>query len=255
MANISDATGIIDIEGPWSEDQIKSLTYVLFFQNSLSDYGFHFIDIDNLYQELLNNKSIPFNGTGRWSFTSNLDYFNDWTDLSEDKFEMINKTLANEYQLNYQSYYLHRLNLIKTLANKNIKLLFTFGDYEPGCNVAYHMKGAMLSEISYDTVDKQYDYKFLFKEINVTNYECNLRFFTEVIMQDDESTLWNVCHNIIKRHYPSVLDKYKIESIDMLIDFVKQHDEWYNLMDSEYEELEYVPEEIQNFLSNMVKGG
>ena len=255
MANISDATGIINIEGQWTEDQIKSLSYVLYFQNAFGDYGFQFINFDEVYQALIKERSLLFTGTGRWSFTSNLQFFNDWTDLSKDSFEFISKNLRPEEQISYDQYYKHRMDTIKALTSKDRSLDIVFADYEPGVDMAYQATGSIVSSISYDTTTKEVDSRFEYLEASVQEYNCNLKFYTDYILQGDLERLWNVCHSIITKHYRDFLHTYKESAIDKLIEFVMKHPEWYNLVDSDYEELEYVPEEIQNFLSNMVKGG
>jgi hypothetical protein len=255
MANISDATGIINIEGQWTEDQIKSLSYVLFFQNAFGDYGFQFMNFDDVYQSLIKERSLPFTGTGRWSFTSNLQYFNEWTDLSKDSFKFINKNLQSEEQITYDQYYKHRMNTMKALTSKDRSLDIVFADYEPGADMAYQATGSIVSSISYDTTTKEVNSKFEYLEASVQQYDCNLKFYTEYILQGDLERLWNVCHFIITNHYPDFLNAYKESSIDKLIEFVMKDPQWYDLNDYIYDELEQVPEEIQNFLSNMVKGG
>jgi len=255
MANISDASGVIDIKGAWTEDQIKSLSYVLFFQNNFGDYGFQFINFDAVYQSLIKERSVPFSGTGRWSFTTNLSSFTEWTDLTKDSFELVDKTIPLQQQISYAQYCKHRINTMTALTSKDRSLDIVFADYEPGVSMAYQATGSIVGVISYDSITKETDARFEYIEKSVKEYECNLKFLTEFVLGNDLDKLWNVCYSIISRHYGDLIKIHKENSIDILIEFVMKDPEWYNLRDSEYEEVQSVPEEIQNFLSNMVKGG
>lgn len=117
MANISDASGTVNITAPTIRDAVAIIEI---FNKSL-EAGDYYTIISKDYEFLGNDDngnceiSCSFCGCGRWAFACNIEYSARWvnTELKRKK---------KEEDVQY-------------LESKNWKMIYDFTDYEPGCGV------------------------------------------------------------------------------------------------------------------------
>ena len=109
MANISDAKGIIKLEGDWREGEIALLAkYLEGFAIGGGDYGIDFYEgFDSVNEILLANKEYPFYGTGRWSMAATIG----------SRFE--NQKVNSD-------------ELVKAMKDKDLHFKFSYMDLETG---------------------------------------------------------------------------------------------------------------------------
>lgn len=109
MANISNAKGIIKLEGDWREGEIALLTkYLEGFDREGGDYGIEFYEgFDPVKEILLANKEYSFYGSGRWSMAATIG----------SRFEDQKKSSAA---------------LVDAMRDKDLYLKFSYMDLETG---------------------------------------------------------------------------------------------------------------------------
>lgn len=175
MANLSDATGIINVTSE------KNIDYELFWLalDATQQGGYYNFQIE---KSTLDTDTVPFYGTGRWTFSNNLKSFADWASNSKIYTEAKNKQ--------YKDY----------LESIPFELHFQFSDLETGCEVACrceytirHMAKTPLAEcLTIETSYEGYDFNCydLVKGAFCESYEEALRLLNSDDW-DDEDTIDN----------------------------------------------------------------
>jgi hypothetical protein len=247
MANVSSATGTLYIEGPWKKKDCINLAYLLAFQDATDHYGFYLEPINYVIDNLIVNKSIGFSGSGRWSFTNNLEQFHNWT--KDGYSEHLNNLLPIEFRTSEEAYKTMRSELLISMLLNKLKIVLDFKDYEGGVSMAYHAVGTITTTHTYYTVDHTHETFFEYIEEEFYEYEPNLKFYCEEIVENEDELL-DILYKIID-HYP---EKNNKANRDSLYNFVTSKDNWCGLIPySYYEEVDAIPKEIQNFLTNLGK--
>lgn len=119
MANISEATGCVDVTV--KTNQKKEFTEFFNCLREFAGNGDYFAYIDEIAENDIEKEddelfcSSGFYGAGRWTFHNNLELFGNWAD----------------------SYKRTHKETVQTLEKYTFKLEFEFADYEPGCGVLY----------------------------------------------------------------------------------------------------------------------
>lgn len=147
MANISSASGKITLKGDWTQEAIEAFEPVLEVWGFYGEYGIQ--SCDGFDEEHL---TADFYGCGRWSFSSTLDSFEDWTrqwfkdNPKRPNGEPICATTEEQYE-----------NFLKIMCENHLVIEMDFEDMEEGCGVHIHEIGQFTSEdgscISYETME------------------------------------------------------------------------------------------------------
>ena len=228
MANISEARGSFMLDGEWTREQIKNILYVLYSQDTSYDYSMR-IDNDTLTRHidtLIKGQLLNFSGTGRWSFTSNLESFHDWTDLSEEHYKY---TYLYDLGVSYDEYVQRRKSIMLDMVKHKLSLNLFYADIETGCDMAYTIDVVIAAEYYYDTVEKSSLVQFVTKTGQEEAYDCNMKFLCDHIYQDTEP-LDNFIYELV--NFKGI--KFRNESTkDMILDTVirqiTKHDDWMNI--------------------------
>jgi hypothetical protein len=221
MANISDARGTIVLDGDWTKEQIKDILYVLYSQDTGYDYTLRIEPakiqdhIDNLY----NGTGLSFNGSGRWSFTNNLESFNSWTDLLENHYK---STLLYTMGVDYNEYIHIRKRVMQAMVRHKLGVSFYYADIETGVDMAYKIDVIIGAQYSYNTVDKTDSIDFVTHVGTEESYECNMRFMCEEILNEDDA-LYEFLYALTKKKGIKNVDINKVARI------IKKDEEWMNI--------------------------
>jgi hypothetical protein len=221
MANISDARGTIVLDGDWTKEQIKDILYVLYSQDTHYDYTLRIEPakiqdhIDNLY----NGTGLSFNGSGRWSFTNNLESFNGWTDLLENHYK---STLLHTMGVDYNDYIHIRKRVMQAMVRHKLSVSFYYADIETGMDMAYKIDVSIRAQYSYNTVDKTDSIDFVTHVGTEEGYECNMRFMCEEILNEDDA-LYEFLDALIKKKGIKNVDIIKLGRI------IKKDEEWMHI--------------------------
>lgn len=220
MANISEARGTIELDGDWQPLELKYLTYVFISVSSFHS-GDYFFDIEgddfeDMYRAV-KELSIGFYGSGRWSFTANLEYMNNWSKLeySHNFNDICNNKFFNESNKITQEQYVEiRKELFKIMYEKGLKILWHFYDYEGGVPFLYEGEG-------YHYVNK--DNELVYITTTEEYFEPNLKSYCKIFMEGDNEPLYNVLADF--KSYFKLTDN----QTDLLEKFITDHETWYNL--------------------------
>ncbi len=132
MANISDGYGTATFAAPTSDD--VTWLYSLFDSTKRWAYSTLFEELCIPYSNGEGYEAYcSFSGEGRWAYDSNI----------QDMFEGIC------YWLNERK----RTEDLDRLKALRFRVTFDFDDYEPGCDVLYHVVGAISHNEGSDTAD------------------------------------------------------------------------------------------------------
>ncbi len=135
MANISSASGVIILEGNWTEEALEAFEPVLDMWGFYGEYGIQYcdgFDIEHLQAD--------FYGCGRWSFTGTLDSFDDWTrdwlkeKPTDRKGELIHKLTEEQYA-----------DFLKIMHDNDLSIKIDFEDKEEGFGFHEHEVGVFTS--------------------------------------------------------------------------------------------------------------
>lgn len=128
MANISSASGTIEILG--SEEVVKTILN-LFEKTDTWDYNTS-VDMASLENPSTDTYTANFWGSGRWVYQENIERMFRWL---KDEIGALERVL---------------------LENSDFGIIFSFTDYEPGCEAFYratdalrHKRGIKLEETEY----------------------------------------------------------------------------------------------------------
>jgi hypothetical protein len=228
MANISEARGYIALDGPWNKEQIVNILYVLYSQDSSLDYSMYIAsskiteDIDELSQ----GHGISFSASGRWAFTTNLQAFHDWTDLSEDSYKY---TRTYDMGVPYEEYTQRRKQVMLDMIRNKLSINFNFADIEPGLNVAYKANAEIAAEYYYDTTTGTSETQFVTRLGNEEPYDCNLKFLCEEI-RDDTEPLYEFIYQLAG--YKNIKfkdDEERHTILDQVARDIQKDDDWFNI--------------------------
>jgi hypothetical protein len=218
MANISDARGTIVLEGEWTKEQIKDILYVLYSQDTDYDYtlGIQPANIKEHIDALYNDTGLNFYGAGRWSFTNNLEMFNEWTNLSEEHYK---STLLHRINVDYDDYMNARKRAMQAMVRNKLGVSFYYADIETGVDMAYKIDVTIGAQYYYNTVDKTDSIDFVTHVGTEEVYECNMRFMCEEVMLQDDR-LYDYVQEYMNVH------KIKDLDLNLIIYNIKKHPEW-----------------------------
>lgn len=128
MANISSASGTIEILG---SEEVAKIILNLFTITDNWDYNTS-VDMTSLKNPSTDTYTVNFWGSGRWVYQENIARMFRWL---KDEIGALERVL---------------------LENSNFGIIFSFIDYEPGCEAFYratdalrHKKGVQLEETEY----------------------------------------------------------------------------------------------------------
>ena len=179
MANISEAKGTFKLIGDWNLRQITTLAYMLCsLENASTDYTTNTnLPFDQLVTDLQADEDIEFYGFGRWSFTSNLESFVDWSLSSEDEWnnQVLPKITTGPDKITYREYTQRVIELVSDMAKNKLKVSWKFSDIEPGVGLLAEVEGYMVSTYEYSTADHTSNYIFKFLVSNIKEHNCNLK--------------------------------------------------------------------------------
>lgn len=250
MANISEAKGYIALDGPWTKEQIVNILYVLYSQDCSHDYTMNIVsqpmieDIDQLSQ----GHSLSFNGSGRWAFTANLEYFHNWTDLSEDSYKY---TRTYDMGVPYEEYTQRRKQVMLNMVRNKLSINFDFADIEPGLDVACKTNAEISAEYYYDTTTRASETQFVTLVGNVESYDCNLKFLCEEI-RDDTEALYEFIYQLAG--YKNIKfkdDEQRHTILDQVAIDIQNDDDWFNI--SAYPDPEYEDTKITDLINTILK--
>jgi hypothetical protein len=228
MANLSEASGFISLDGPWTRDQIENILYVIYSQDGGGDYDTSLVyqkmkdDIDTLQQ----GHGIKFFGTGRWSYTSNLESFNSWTDISEPYYK---STRAYNEGLSYEAFYEKRKQIMLDMVRNKLSITFDFSDMDTAVDMAYKATAEISAEYYYDTTTTTSEAQFVTRVGNEESYDCNMKFLCEEIRDDDEQLYGFLYEYATYKKIPFKDTDHKNEVLNKVGHIISNQDDWYNL--------------------------
>lgn len=262
MANISEATGYFQLIGDWTREQATNFAYMLYtVEHAATDYTTNtHLSFDKLVDELsftrqqgqhITRTKIPFEGFGRWAFSSNLENFQHWTDINKERWKSeILPSITPSFKITFEEYDQRRLQMIRDFAKHKLKVFWQYVDMEPGVNYLGKIEGYMSCSFEYSTVDHTNEYilKFIIK--NSEDYECTLRNQC-ILIENDTQRLFQIAEGLRKVYK---LDK-DISIITKIFNTIYEHPTWYDLPAyANIETLEDVPDALHKAIFKMVKG-
>lgn len=242
MANISDAYGTLILHGPWKSKHIKVLLYALFSLDIGSDYTtiISHEDFENVYRTLKKETEISFIGSGRWAYTANLNYFNEWSKSDPKTWESISKRFNKKYMITHEKY-LEKLEwLKKQMFHKNLYLNWDYMDMEIGVSFISKCLGV------HRPTRTERHYYLSYDEDVVESYDCNLKNACEYFFKDDEYLIEAVEVMLALYDRPDLKDA--------IINFIKDHDTWYDLSAYPYfDKKTDIPSGIRSKIIKLIK--
>lgn len=247
MANESSAYGSMELIGKWSKKEITILTRLI---HSLS-YGCYTTELaSNDYKEalkdLLETKSVGFSGNGRWAFQCNLEYMNRWlVNTSEIHYnEFIEAHQHQDWNETYEQYQKNRQWILTQMQKKQLKILWEFVDFEPGCGVLYSQIGEHEAELNPETNELE----FVYKEISTENYPCNLKHYVSIYCEGDTEAVNDTVYDILKLYNKE--DKFFKDVHDV----ITNHPNYFDLgVWTYYEKKTDIPIELRRKLLQLFK--
>jgi len=118
MANCSDVSGNMVLEGEWTPSMIRNLNIVK------SEWGrWHFfIRLDDFEEA---DKEVKFSAYGCWSFDANLEHIGEWT-LAAGK---------NDIERAYNNLCAEMTNRINEVGVSDTRITLVFTEEEGGCGI------------------------------------------------------------------------------------------------------------------------
>lgn len=239
MANISEAAGTFNLIGDWSKEDIRALSFML-YRHNFFNYNTYTRDcVQEVYEDLLEEKTISFSGSGRWSYYINLERLYDWALLSDNEewksLDADKGELAGEE--NFSAYNELFQKLLVSMHEKKLELSIEYADYEGGCDFLVKVNATLVSVFNLST--SKYEL-----EIHAGNedYEANLKNYELVFDTDMTDTLRDVaqsCVEFIKG------ETFKPEDVDAVFNMIEKHENYYGLtVYPWFEEAEELPEKL-----------
>lgn len=244
MANNSDVSGCMGINGNWDRTDITNLLYVLMTQDGhayFTHFGEIYVDnqkgFDDAHKALSNGEGLSFYGSGRWTFQTNLEQLHDWS--GEDSYTDELKELMTSSE-----YFKRRKQLLNAMKKKELSLEWHWREYESGFAFICEQTGRHF-------INDKDELEYAVSES--TCYDTSLKNYVEIFMEGDEDTLDNAVAFIIEElgiDYQKWCDK--------VTDLIKQHPTWYGLSEAfEYleDQLDCVPEQLGKDVMQLVNEG
>lgn len=229
MANMSEANGSIHLEGSWDDKNILQLMYMLYTQET-ENYSMQIEDgnFEESLDEFRKQHGVCFFGAGKWQMDNNIESLHLWSNVDEDTWNEINKTIKPEFQISHSEYLKGKQELLKHMYDTDSTIRWEFTDAEGG--------GAYLATVkSYLSVIKKQEplsldpneiyYDFAYKVIESQTYDYNLKNYCEVIHDGDDEMLFEVCSELLK----IIGGKYSQALVETLMDIVALDENWYNI--------------------------
>lgn len=129
MANSSTANGTLTLVGPWTESDIDALTPLLKIWESF-EYGLFCSGPLSL-----ENRSVGFQGIGRWNFSETLCLYDEWTRKQIEARKADSPLTAEAYP-----------DLVERMHAGGLTLLLSFLDQEDGVGAECAETGAFSSD-------------------------------------------------------------------------------------------------------------
>lgn len=215
MANISDAIGSLSLEGDWTDKQKEMFVYVLTSQTYISDYT---ICLPNSFEETLKDliecDSLGFSANGRWAFACNLEYLNNWSMSSQERWDFIMKYIEEEHQISYETYLQIRKQLFKDMYNHNLKFVWEFVDMDPCTDWMCSCVG------EHNVILEDEEYKLVYTESSADYHDCNLKNYSYYYEYGDE---------LLFEYVQYILNNADEEQIENTVSLIKQHPTWYDI--------------------------
>ena len=222
MANISDAYGTITLQGPWKSKHTKVLLYALFSLDVGGDYTtiISHEDFEYVYRKLIKETEISFIGSGRWTYETNLNYFDEWSKSNPKAWERKTKRFNKKYMITHKKYLKKLKWLKKQMFHKNLYLNWDYMDMEIGASFISRSLGM------HKSIRTERSYYLSYTEDVVESYDCNLKNACEYFFESDDYLIEAV--EVMLALY----DRPDLE--DAIVSFIKDHDTWYDLSASPY---------------------
>lgn len=262
MANISEATGYFQLVGDWTRPYVTSFAYMLYtVEHAATDYTTNTqLSFDILVDKMsfteqvgknITRNKISFEGFGRWVFSSNLENFVHWTDVTKERWNKeILPSITPSFKITYEEYKQRRLEMIRGMAKHKLKVFWHYTDLEPGVEYLGEIEGYMTCTYEYSTVDQTNEYVLKFTTHNAQAHDCNLKNQCTLIEKDNQR-LFETAEGL-RQVYQLAKD---VSIVTKIASLISQHPTWYDLPPyANIETLEDVPDALHKAIFTMVKG-
>lgn len=220
MANISDAAGTIVLgsksNADWTDNDKLNLIYML-STLSIGDYGIIINDFEQTYNNLKNNSSLDFIGSGRWSFQNVLKVMYDWAKICKKHWDHVNEHIPVKYQITHEEYLLRLDNLIKRMYANDLIITWKFIDYESGFQLFY-------SEEGFHYVTSDLDLKYV--TLNSEDIKPTAKNVSDYLYDGSIEPLDYYIETIMKLYGL----KQTRESYDTILSLITKHPTWFSII-------------------------
>lgn len=242
MANISSVGGTFSLLGNWSRNDIVNFLLVV---NSLSGCCYDTSLSDPLFESmrlLEDEHEIQFYGSGRWTYQTNLDMWDNWSSASHADIERIKDYagLPKAFKLTKQSYSNRRNSLLRSMLKKDLSIAVSYRESECG--------GSFISIAEGELKAKQTDKGLIFIHNNTKcdNYDYNLKNLCSLIYDGDNDTLVELVEGLTQ--LMSIDKKYN----DAIVQLIMSEEDWYNLSDYPPDEVAELPAKLVDDINKLI---
>lgn len=178
MANVSDAVGVIRLEGDWDDKDVAVLGY-MFAVHSIGNYTtqLDFARYEELYHEVKHNKGINdyevgFFAAGRWAYYTNVERFVDWAKEANIQpiWKHTQETIPKTFPKLTLEQYMHSIDvLLDRMHTENLKISWDYWDMDTGMDFIVYV----ITE-AYAVRDEEGTLKWAQSENVIESYSANL---------------------------------------------------------------------------------
>ena len=242
MANISDVGGTFSLLGNWSRNDIVNFLLVV---NSLSGCYYDTCLGDTLFESmrlLEDTHEIKFYGSGRWTYQTNLEMWDNWSSASNADIERIKDYagLPKAFKLTKQSYSNRRNNLLRSMLKKDLSIAVSCRESECGCGFISIAEG----ELKAKQTDK--GPIFIYNNTKCDNYDYNLKNLCSLIYDGDNDTLVELVKELTQ--LMSIDEKYN----DAIVQLIMSEEDWYHLNDCPPDEVAELPAKLVDDINKLI---
>lgn len=244
MANISDVGGTFSLLGNWSRNDIVNFLLVV---SSLGGCNYETCLDDSLFesiQPLEDKHEIKFYASGRWTYQTNLEMWDDWSSASNADIKRIKNYAGfpKAFKLTKQSYSNRRNNLLRSMLKKDLSIAVSYREAECGCCFISIAEG----ELKAKQTDK--GPIFIYNNTKCDNYDYNLKNLCSIIYDGDNDTLVELVKELTQ--LMSIDEKYN----DAIVQLIMSEDGWYHLSDCLPDEVEELPAKLVDDINKLIAG-